>query len=128
LTQEYRSLREDNSEDSRDELIGSVWASGALIQDKLFAYGLVSYGKRDEDTWFDTGSNNNSGRTIKNPTWLLKMDWNINDGNKLELTAFSDKQKTEDSTYLNTPGTTERGDLVGTQFSEAGGENYIAKY
>jgi hypothetical protein len=128
LTDEYQQLREDNSNDSRDELIGSIWASGALIQDRLFAYGLVSYGKRDEDSWFDTESSSNSASTIKNPTWLLKMDWNINDSNKLEFTAFSDKQKTEDSTYLNTAGETNRTDLVGTQFSETGGENYIAKY
>ena len=37
------SLRSDNSPDTQDEWVANAWASGALIQDKLFAYGLISY-------------------------------------------------------------------------------------
>ena len=41
-----------------DEWIDSAWAGGALIQDKLFAYGLVSYGKTDRTP----------GGTVRRPT------------------------------------------------------------
>src|SRR4249919_2051648 len=43
LTCSIGRLRSDNSEDSVWLGVASVWASGALIKDKLFAYGLVSY-------------------------------------------------------------------------------------
>jgi hypothetical protein len=117
------TLAQDNSRASTDQWITSAWASGALIQDKLFAYGLVSYGRTESKTATTVFDDKPSDEELKNPTWLLKMDWNINDSNKLEFTAFSDTQKFE--TAYRDPDTNE---LVGTKFIENGGDNYIAKY
>src|SRR5207342_56367 len=75
----FGSLRSDNSQDSFEEWRANVWASGALIKDRLFAYGLISYGHQDADTWNNVTSPTNSSDSIKIPTWLLKMDWNITD-------------------------------------------------
>lgn len=122
------TLRSDNSKDTEDELITSVWASGALIQDKLFAYGLVSYGRTKEDAFGSVASGVNTSTTTDDPKWLLKMDWNINDNNLLEFTAFSDREEEEEDVYSNVPGETERGEYIGTSFGEQGGENYILKY
>ena len=113
---DFGTVAEDNSKDTRDELIGSVWAGGALVQDRLFGYALLSYGQTDSDTWGDRNAFTNRSGTLKNPTWLAKFDWNINDSNKLELTAFSDKQETETKVYANTPGEVDRTAYAGTLF------------
>ena len=125
---ELGNVAENNSNDTQDELIGAVWAGGALVKDKLFAYGLLSYGKTDTDAWGNADSVLNRSGAVKNPTWLTKFDWNINDSNKLELTAFSDKQETETRVYNNTRGDVDRTTYVGTVFDEQGGDNYVLKY
>jgi hypothetical protein len=128
LTGEYGTLRSDNSEDESESWVTSAWASGALIQDKLFAYGLVSYGRTTENNWGDVLSAQNTKQTQNDPKWLIKLDWNINDSNKLEFTSFSDTQKSKQIVYANELGQTNREDRVGTLFNEQGGDNYIGKY
>ncbi|MEP6907737.1 MAG: TonB-dependent receptor, partial [Pseudoxanthomonas sp.] len=67
---DFGNVAENNSKDTKDELIGAIWAGGALIQDRLFAYGLLSYGKTDTDAWGNMDSVLNRSGAIKNPTWL----------------------------------------------------------
>ncbi|HYG06459.1 MAG TPA: TonB-dependent receptor [Stenotrophomonas sp.] len=122
LSGEYGALAQDNSDVDANSLITSAWASGALVKDRLFAYGLVSYGK-NENTLAATPFGDRAGdEEVKNPNWLVKLDWDINDSNKLEFTSFSDKTKTE------TAFQDSNGAYVGTNFEENGGENYIGKY
>lgn len=128
LTEEYGELEEDNSKDERDEWVSAVWASGALVKDRLFAYGLLSYGKTGTLDYGNVESASVDDADIKNPQWVVKLDWNINDNNKLEFTSFSDKRKTETSVYNQDPGSLERGDRRGTIYDESGGENYVLKY
>jgi hypothetical protein len=64
-------LAEDNSEDTRDSLTTSVWAGGALIQDRLFAYGLISYRNDESDEYGDTTAFTKLNRDAKTPSWLL---------------------------------------------------------
>ncbi|GAA5076614.1 TonB-dependent receptor [Lysobacter panacisoli] len=132
-------LIEVNSKDKTSNTTASVWASGALVKDKLFAYGLLQYGYRDEDSYPETfngiDGDRNHGDETKSPMWLVKLDWNINDNNLLALTAFSDKRKT-DAKYYNThfgtdsspTWTPSRGDYVGTDTMENGGDSYSLKY
>jgi hypothetical protein len=128
VASDFGVLAQDNSKDTVDEMTGNVWASGALIKDRLFAYGLVSYSRNTADTWGNIDAFTNTSGTIKTPGWLLKLDWNINDSNLLEFTAFSDEQKTSTDVYSNTPGVTNRGAFAGTVFDTQGGDNYILKY
>ena len=147
----------DNSKDTTGTTMsGSVWASGALIQDRLFAYALVQYARTtDWDTYGSIFGNQNTTIEQKVPTWLVKLDWNINDSHILEFTAFSDTIKQERFVYRNpiafksgrflttipapaplTPLTTdlpastslERGALLGKVIDESGGESYSLKY
>jgi len=122
------TLRSDNSKDTTWNATAAAWASGALIKDKLFAYGLVSYGRTEAEAFGNIASLSNTSSETKTPTWLLKMDWNINDNNLLELTAFSDKNDQEIDQYQNPAGQLDRGAFVGTNFLETGGENYVLKY
>jgi hypothetical protein len=93
----------DNSEDTRGtNWSASIWASGALVQDHLFGYALIQYARQTgADTFGSIFGSANTRFEQKVPTWLVKLDWNINDSHILELTAFSDKQKQELTTYAN---------------------------
>ena len=134
LTPDFGTLRQDNSHDSSWNARANVWASGALIKDRLFAYGLLSYGKTENETWGSVFSTTSSTDETKSPNWLLKLDWNINDNNILEFTAFSDKSKQTFDNYHNVvqfpdnPGVFEHTTFDGNTVVESGGNNYILKY
>jgi hypothetical protein len=125
---DFGDVAEDNSKDETDQLVTSVWAGGALVKDTLFAYALLSYGNTESTTYGNVDKFTNRDADLKNPTWLAKFDWNINDSNKLEFTAFSDKQETETRVYANTPGEVDRTAYAGSLFDEQGGTNYVLKY
>ena len=106
----------------------TVWAGGALIKDKLFAFGLIGYSEHEEDRWGNVTQRQQHQRLTETPSWLVKLDWNINDSNAFEFTAFSDEEETDSKVFLNTLGQANRLGLVGTQFEENGGQNYVLKY
>ncbi|OGT58497.1 MAG: hypothetical protein A3E01_09800 [Gammaproteobacteria bacterium RIFCSPHIGHO2_12_FULL_63_22] len=93
----------DNSHDERGTTVsGSVWASGALVQDRLFAYALIQYARTTDVINYGTiSSTSNTELSQKVPTWLVKLDWNISDNHILEFTGFSDKIKQETDVYSN---------------------------
>jgi len=119
----YGKLAQDNSDVDTNQWITSAWASGALIKDKLFAYGLVSYGKTDKGLAGTPFGDKPADENTKKPTWLVKVDWDINDSNKLEFTSFSDTSKIDTKVY-----DPDSGAYIGTRKQENGGENYIGKY
>mgnify|MGYP002663211725 CR=1 FL=1 len=51
-----------------------MWAGGALVRDRLFAYGLVQFARNDGDTWNDVNAGIDSDAHTGSPSWLLKMD------------------------------------------------------
>ena len=106
----------------------NAWAGGALIQDTLFAYGLVSWQETSSTTY--TGGGNNTVTTSEQPKWLVKLDWNINEDNLLEFTALSDKRSFESALYTEytVGGEQVQGPYVGTSYNDFGGEAYILKY
>lgn len=125
-------LYQDRSQNTSDQVTAALWASGALIRDRLFAYGLVQYG-RGTDTVYPgvaTGANNYDAET-KSPNWLLKLDWNINESNILEFTGMSDHREINTDYYsssYDSDGAPIRGDYLGTDYTERGGDFYVAKY
>ena len=128
LTSEYGEKRADNSHDTNEGWRANLWASGALIKDRLFAYGLISYSRTEADTYGSLLAPTNTASKSKLPQWVLKLDWNISDNHLLEFTSFSDKQTTYTDTYTNDLGSFEREDYIGRLVAEQGGDNYILKY
>ncbi|WP_140910212.1 TonB-dependent receptor [Cognatiluteimonas lumbrici] len=125
---DFGNLRQDNSADTQDSWTANVWAGGALVKDRLFYYGLISYSRTDNETWGSVQSTINTSARNTAPNWLLKLDWNINDNNILEFTTFSDESETVTRNYRNTPGELDRFDYSGDNVAKSGGENYILKY
>jgi hypothetical protein len=124
----FGTVRSINSEEETSEWTGNFWAGGPIVKDKLFAFALIGYSEHEQDRWGNITQPNNINSSTETPTWLLKLDWNINDSNTFELTAFSDKEETTSKVYLNTLGQANRLGLVGTQFEENGGENFAGKF
>ncbi|WP_189375848.1 TonB-dependent receptor [Thermomonas carbonis] len=122
----------NNSNDKfADELTAAVWAGGALVKDRLFAYGLVQYTRIDNNLALPGTTAGKSSSDINvQPKWLLKMDWNISDNHIIEFTGISDKREIETDYFTTTVtgGIPNSGVYTGTEFSEFGGNTYIGKY
>ncbi|TFW30288.1 TonB-dependent receptor [Massilia arenosa] len=109
-----------------DDLKSNLWIGGPVIEDKLYIFGLVQGASIKSKTYGNTEQSE-----VKNtsPQYLTKIDWNINDKNLLEFTAFSDKSKDKQYTYKSVvPYQTARGEKVGTDEFTTGGQNAIVKY
>jgi hypothetical protein len=126
------TLLADNSEQTGWEARAAVWASGALIKDRLFLYGLYEFGRTSERLDPVATGGDSTQAESDEPKWLLKADWNINDSNILEFTALSDKREFETDYYrvpsYSASGSVARGAFKGTEFNNFGGESYILKY
>lgn len=127
-TSSFGTVRSINAEEETGEWTANVWASGAIVKDKLFAFGLIGYSEHEEDRWGNVTQAANTNDQTETPSWLVKLDWHINDANSFELTAFSDEEETTSKVYLNTLGAANRLGLIGTQYEENGGTNIVGKY
>lgn len=108
---------QQNSKDKRERKEANFWLSGPVIKDRLFFFGF--YNLRDF-TATDTDSDGVVTRnTQDDPFYGGKIDWNIFDGHRLELTYFSDDQTQLDG---------QSGAGSGTTANYVGGETKIAKY
>ena len=67
-------LLADNSKDNTgNDASLAAWASGALIQDRLFAYALVQYDQLEDQQTFGVVSSQTSNQDSSSaPTWLTK--------------------------------------------------------
>ena len=130
------TVREKNEQSER---IASVWLGGPLIKDKLFFYALYSQTDTDRTTYGgtysspgnDLGSRGMLDDHWKDPYWLVKLDWNINDNNVLEYTGFSDVEHQSERVYKGGMDASKRplrGSYQGTQYWKTGGRTDILNY
>ncbi|SEA46114.1 TonB-dependent receptor [Microbulbifer marinus] len=116
-----------NDRDVFDSSEANVYASGAIIPDRLFFYALYSKDVENEEYYGMT-----SGRGYKAKTdtdfWGVKLDGYINENHRVELTAFSDERDIVEGAYGYDSDTDVVGDYVGDTVYERGGMNWIASY
>jgi hypothetical protein len=104
----------------------NLYAGGPIIKDKLFFFGLVQAGSRKTETY---GQDTQQISKTDTPQYLLKFDWNINDWNRLELTAFNDKSTEKVDNFNSTrPYDTGQGSAIGLDKYTSGGKNTILQW
>ncbi|MGN6226278.1 MAG: TonB-dependent receptor [Dyella sp.] len=109
-----------------------TYVSGPLIKDRLFLYATGEWTDRSLNQGSARGTSPVAGYSKydnKSPRWLVKVDWNINDSNILELTGISDKTGQNIDRYsYNFADSTHGTDKTGGFRYKDGGETYIGKY
>ncbi|GAA4007654.1 TonB-dependent receptor [Sphingomonas swuensis] len=121
-------IRNLNERDYRENLQANFYASGPIIKDRLFFYGLFTprYSK-NEDTSVTGGFRFRT--TSSTPFYGLKLDAIPIDGHRLEGTFWSD-DRTLYTDYLNVSGNdgTLTGISTGREKNRLGGKNYIGQF
>ena len=116
------------SRDESDRRNLNVYASGALIKDRLFFYGLYEVRKFDQTFTTDETETGIAESKAGDGFWGAKLDWLINDEHSLELLAFSDKNETVEDEFRYDPSTGSQGAYAGTSFRNSGGFNWALTY
>jgi len=110
-----------------------LWAGGPIIQDKLFVYGIVEVSKGNITSYPNSyeAERNIWDEQTQKPFGLLKMDWNINDRNIIELTGIKNEVKYTTPQYLraeDAQGFAQKGAYAGTDINKRGGWIGTGKY
>ena len=86
------------SKNEFDVLEYNAYASGALIEDRLFVFGLIQ-GQRSQTNDYNTQTS--LKYDYESPSYLLKLDWNITDNHILELTRIENEEDEDTIAYTN---------------------------
>jgi hypothetical protein len=116
-----------NEDDTYNKVDANVYLSGPIIEDTLFFY--VLYNPRNITSEYATSSGGIFNEDKSDDAfWGGKIDWNIMEDHKLEVTAFSDSRTTT-SRQWNYDYKTGAKDLIeGASLSKRGGDNVSVKY
>ena len=113
--------------DFYDRTTANFYASGPIVQDKLFFFALYEARKYEPQNTNDSGSLLFKSQS-DDAFWGAKLDWQISDGHLLELLAFSDDNEEVEDTFDFDEATDTEGAYQNTQFENTGGENWALTY
>lgn len=106
-----------------------IEAGGPIIEDRLFAYGLVEF-RNDESTIISRNAGLAFQRKNDDPFWGVKLDAYPVDNHHLEFTIFDTRNTTRrsDLSYSEVNGQPVLGLAGSVTDFKSGGVNYVAKY
>src|SRR5688572_4591685 len=111
------------SQDDYSDTTLDLWASGPLIKDRLFFFGLYQLRDYEPTNTDDLGTQITKDNS-DNGFWGGTIDWYITDNNILSLMAFSNKNENVGKVYGYDYDTGEIGDQQNTVFNDTGGDNW----
>lgn len=89
----------NNEEDNVNRRDFNFWASGAIIEDRLFFYGLYNPINRDVDNAAQGFNSRYLSRTFESDFWYAKVDFFINDDHSLEFQGMNNETDQTTFTY-----------------------------
>lgn len=116
-----------NSRDRSSFMKANVWASGALVKDRLFLFAMYEQRESDSQYYIGGGSTWNESDS-GDGFWGAKLDWNITDDHLLELLAFSDETENVTDVYNYNWTSETLGGYQGFNTTEGGGTSGSATY
>src|SRR4029079_1681685 len=116
------TLNVANSQDRNPLTKLNVFASGAVIQDKLFFF-LMYEGRDTKSPNTDDAGERITYNKSDSGFWGAKIDWHINDSNLLELTPFSDKNNRTGQVYEYDFASASKGANTDTVYADTGGRS-----
>lgn len=117
----------DNELDRSERIDTNFYASGPIIKDRLFVYGLYNF-RYNQDVFASNTSGIYTIRDDNSPFYAFKVDAIPLDGHRFELTYFDTSATITDRDYNYDPETNEVFDLANTTVFRLGGENYVGRY
>lgn len=122
----YRSY--DRNEQSVTS--STLWGGGPLIRDRLFLYAVAEFENQTETRYNNRVAAFGTDTEDRSPFLLTKLDWNLDESQRLELTAFQDKTEATTDFYnvAYNDGRPDKIGYTGTQREEFGGPTYILRY
>ena len=116
-----------SSHDRDSFMKANVWASGALVKDRLFLFAM--YEQRSGNGGF-TNPLGSTWSTNENSDgfWGAKLDWNITDDHRLELLAFSDESEADTKAYAYNFASGMTTGFTGDSTSQGGGKSGSITY
>lgn len=73
-----------------------IWASGALIEDKVFGYALFAP-RREQQEWAEQTTK--TSRDRDEDRWFAKLDWFINEDHSIGFSAMNNKRTWTQKTF-----------------------------
>lgn len=119
----YRAASQDDY--ARTTL--NAFASGALIQDRLFFFGMYEAREFTQRNTNDSGKFYNASKA-SDPFWGGKLDWQINDNHLLSLFGFSDKNRTTTDVFDYKYETRSKEQRTNQIHNDTGGSNWALTY
>lgn len=85
-------------QDEEDRITYNAYASGPIVEDKLFVFGLVE-GRVIEGDDYNAVTSSHYENT--SPKYIVRLDWNITDDHILTATAINNRTVEENQAYAN---------------------------
>ena len=114
-----------NNKDEYESTNFNIWASGALIKNKLFFFGLL----KQRNVLSNSASSANIYHTkSSNTSFALKLDWYMTDDHILEFTGWDNGRDYDKTKNSYNPDTDTTGEHLGDYILERGGQTWGLKY
>lgn len=122
------STFQSTGQDSDEYTEARIWASGAIIEDQLFFYGLYEPTKEDQDySWRSNTTKTN--RVRESDRWFIKADWFATEDHSFGFMAMNNKRTWVSKTYAYDSVANVVGERIGVDSpGEDGGQLYSFNY
>jgi len=113
-------------QDSLEFTEARLWASGAIIDDTLFAYALYEP-RKEEQTWADQTTT--TDRVRESDRWFVKADWFATENHSFGFMAMNNKRTWTNKVYAYDSANNQVGGKLGVDSpGEDGGQLYSVNY